>query len=406
MQRYLTLLLGTILITLTGIIMLNRIANPFAIFATPVIVGFNSHKPEADTRQRLSKAYQVKNLRPDALLLGTSRALRLDPNHPHWQGLNGFNLALTSSSLYEQYRYLQHAQAQTPLREVVLGLDYFMFNHNTGMQFSERRLDVAADGTPQPKLLGIDLHDLLPALLSRDALSSSLVTLHDQNAPLPDDPDYLRQRIANKGGHHALFNELEHGLMSEWSRTDAAQNYGEIGTITEAGSFRQILRLAHRGNIRLYLFISPSHARLWECWRLLGQLPSIEQWKRDMVRANDEEARLAGAAPFPLWDFSGYNSITTEALPEAGDRKTMMYGYFEDSHYSHAVGRLILDRLFDYQTPGHIPPADFGVQLSGENINTHLGELARQGERYRRDHPGGIAELERLYQQATRSIRH
>lgn len=102
MTRYLYSLLITLVVSLLLVAAFNRVVNPYGIFTGPAIAAINHDKPETLTRQRMSKAYQVASRKPEAIILGTSRALALNPQHPHWVRLRGYNLALTSSSIYEQ----------------------------------------------------------------------------------------------------------------------------------------------------------------------------------------------------------------------------------------------------------------------------------------------------------------
>lgn len=401
MQRYLTLLLGLLIGLLIATALLNRLINPYALFDGPSLAGINDYKPEVATRQRLAKAYQVRQLRPDMVFLGSSRGLALPTDHPACTGHRCFNLALSGSLLYEHWRYLQHAQANQPLKVVVAGLDHFNFNEGKPERFDDARLSVDAEGRTRFLPFGIAPGDLLPGLLSHTALISSLETVRHQHEASIDPAVTRRERIARKGGHHALFTESERGLFEILRKRQGMDfRYREVGTLAQPGTFRRMLRLAHREGFDLRLFISPSHARLWEVWTIGGMLPAIERWKEELVTANAEEAALAGRAPFPLWDFSGYNSITTEPLPASGDTTTIMHGYWEGHHYSTALAHQILDRLFTLRAPHQPPPDDFGVLLDQDNIDTHQQRLRRDAEQWRTQHPADMAELDQFYREA------
>ncbi len=64
----------------------------------------------------------------------------------------------------------------------------------------------------------------------------------------------------------------------------------------------------------------------------------------------------------PFWNFSGYNSITT-------DNKF----YANQAHYQPSVSRLIAARIFDDKTV--IVPKDFGVWVSKKNIDSYLEKV-------------------------------
>ncbi len=400
-RQYTRIVLSIVVAGLLAVAAFNALVDPYGVIGAPRIDGFNADKPEASRRERMSKAYEVRQIRPEAVLLGTSRALYLTPEHPHFQGLRAYNLALSDSSIYEHLRYFEHAMAVQPLSEAVVGLDFFAFREKTSAAYREGRLASSGSSHSGPVF---DPADLLPALLSSDALRSSFSTIREQGrSHLKYTGDQNQaERVRSKGGHRAMFRELESGLLGTWGFDAEARRFEAIGSVETPGSFRKLLRLAHRREVKLHLFISPSHARLWEAWRLASTWPHIEEWKRAVVAANQEEARVAGRPPFPLWDFSGYNSITTEPVPPAGDRDSLMRGYWEGSHYSAATGRLVLDRLFGHEKPTRPLPDDFGVRLNEANIEAHLAAVRAAGERYRLASPQDVAELQEALERQRR----
>ena len=110
------------------------------------------------------------------------------------------------------------------------------------------------------------------------------------------------------------------------------------------------------------LFISPIYAWQIEEVDAAGLMPAFEQWKRDLV-AMVEAFNRTSRIWVRLWDFSGYNSVTTEAVPASGP----MRWYWEPSHYTSAAGNLVLGRVLG-QPEG--VPTDFGVELTPANIET------------------------------------
>ncbi len=386
MNKYLKLLMALLTTTLVATAAFNRIIDPYGLFASPKLEGINLQKPETKNRQRLSKAYQLNYIKPEVVILGTSRALNLNINQDYWHGLNVYNLALASSSIYENYRYLQHAQSISPLKTVIIGLDYFMFGDHREDNYRTQRLNINEDGSPNRHLLGVTIEDLLPSLLSLDALRSSIKTIRYQR----HQPKIRQQRVSSKGGHHAMFVELERGIMEKWGSHSRQHKFSEIGTIAKPGSFRKLLRLAYQSNIDLRLFISPSHARFWEAWEITGVIDDIKTWKRALVTAIEEEATLAQVSPASLIDFSGYNRYTTESLPEKDDALTLMFGYWEGSHYTSELGDLVIKRLYnDLDEP-------FGVAISAQNIEQHLRFIQDEGVKYRTQNPQVRKELEAL----------
>lgn len=69
--------------------------------------------------------------------------------------------------------------------------------------------------------------------------------------------------------------------------------------------FSELLDLCKAKGIDVRLFINPAHALLdGEGIRALGKLEMQEDWKRRITL-------IAAKHNMPLWDFSGYNSVTS-----------------------------------------------------------------------------------------------
>src|SRR5205823_3536266 len=105
---------------------------------------------------------------------------------------------------------------------------------------------------------------------------------------------------------------------------------------------------------------------------------------------------------FPIWDFSGYNSITGEDVPPVQDVKTRMHYYYESSHYTPATGDSVLDRIFGLKPNERSLPDNFGVLLTSRNIDAHLANIRYAREHYRQTHPEDVAEIEAIAREVTK----
>ena len=168
-------------------------------------------------------------------------------------------------------------------------------------------------------------------------------------------------------------------------------------------NYRQLLATAYRqNNFDLKLLISPSHARQWEVIRAAGLWCKWEEWKQALVRINEEEAHRAGKTPFTLWDFSGYNSITTEAMPNRSDPAAKMRWYTDSSHFNGEVGNIVMDKILGYHAPARILPDDFGVKMMAENIETHLMAIRNARQRYAASHITDVLEVKEIINEVMR----
>jgi len=141
--------------------------------------------------------------------------------------------------------------------------------------------------------------------------------------------------------------------------------------MTSFDAYRFMLRQAFKDGTDARLFTPPLHASVRTLMRELGLEERYQFWLKQLVAINEEEARRAGRQPFPLWDFSDTNLVTTEAIPAPSDPRLMRW-FFDISHHRQAAGDLILDRLLEHQEPGRTIPADFGVRLAGAIVDQHL----------------------------------
>ena len=340
----------------------NIAIDPYGVFNSPQILGLNSLKSKQFSKVRLFKAVNITQIKPKTLLLGSSRTdLGLDPEHPALSSQQpAYNLGLVGPNIYEVKRYLEHTLKNQPeLETVVLGIDLFMFNEykQNAIDFTESRLEKE----------NITSSDLLNITLSTNAIQASVETIRSSKASdayylyHPNGLRYVYQnkpdrsaRARFKGSINGLFNNDEY-----------YHNYKLSAKFLQ--DFKDIVAICKERNIELKVFISPSHASQWESLYQSGLWQVFEQWKRELVQIT------------PIWDFSGYNTVTTEPIAQE------MKNYWDSSHYRQEVGDLVLDRLFD--TPENKVPDDFGTLVTPQNIESHLANIMAEREVWVKNHP-------------------
>ncbi len=395
---------------ISGILMLTAIIttvsfnwfmNPYGIYHSPEIDGINKRKPLFAGQLRLAKAWTIYKRKPDAIILGSSRSeCGLDPNHPGWKNAQDvYNLAISGGNMYEALRYFQHAHALKPQKKVVLGLDFRMFNifeKGGAGGFKDSRLVVKADGSVNSEF---SIFEKFIMLASMDVLRDSMKTFKKQDRDLHYLPNgkvswKVNAKQNNKlGGYHKAFRATEKKNMNQiWFQRP--NQYDFIHPNTGQSSFdylRGLLDTAYRDNIDLRMLVSPSHARLWEALHAVGLWSKFEQWKQEVVTINEQQAKKYGKQPFPLWDFSGYNTYTTETITDN------MKWYWESSHYKQELGNIVLDSVFERKIAD-----DFGVLINTKNIDKHLADIRIKQQQYRKDHPFDAAEVLKLAEETVR----
>ena len=379
--------------------------------------GFNAYKPAVDHRVRLVKAYDVRRLRPQGIILGTSRShLGLRPSHDGWDPAAKpvYNLAFDGATTKEMYQYLLHAHTVRPLRQVVLGLDTYhatLAPATARPDFDANLLDSPVGGV-LPSLIRADLK----VLASLDTLRASLATVRSQSDREPQwfapDGQRLGEVFFRRAGQHfeqlgprGYFEEidrLEVGFKREGQLAANARGPGRTAQPATAASetsldyIRRIVAFCRAQRVDLRIFIAPEHAHQLEITAAIGEWASLENAKRALVQLLAEDAaRRPGAPPIPLWDFSGYSSVTTEALPESGNRSEMEF-YWDSSHFKDIVGDFVLDRLFGLSRPQREVPPDFGVRLTPATIEPTLARLRADQVAYRRSHPADVVWIRSL----------
>lgn len=373
MNNYRRFNLAFLGITVPGLLtvgLFNAGIDPYGVMNSPEILGLNRLKTQKFNHVRLFKAIAVTRVEPKTLLLGSSRSdLGLDPNHPALKGESAYNLALVGPNMYEVKRYFDHAIANQPeVKTAIVGLDFFMFNQfkNNQADFSETRLEKEM---LMPK-------EFLNVTFSLGATRSSLETIQSS---LNADANFLYQP---NGLRYVYENEPQRPIPEEFANMmggfmERDGYYKEYELSQEfLAALRDLVEIAKSRDIELKLFISPAHAAQWETLRVAGLWPEFEQWKREVVKIA------------PVWDFSGYNSITTESI----DRE--MNYYWDSSHYRESVGDLIINRLFDYQTEK--VPSDFGVFIDAESVESHLQNIRRDREAWATDNPKEVRWVKQL----------
>ena len=123
--------------------------------------------------------------------------------------------------------------------------------------------------------------------------------------------------------------------------------------------------------------IYPYHAHLLEIFHEADLWPVFEEWKRALVRIVAAEDHGSRDVPHvQLWDFSDYNSLSTEPVPEPADRTTSTHWYWEAGHFKQELGDVMLLQMF--AAPDRHADASIGVKLTPENVEHAIQRIRQQ----------------------------
>lgn len=365
--KFLSIFLGLLTINSFTLASFSAWIDPYNVINGQALPKFNQLKPESSDDARRFKAINITRLKPKTIVLGTSRAdIGIDPEHPVLSA-PAYNLSIPAGDMYEAMRYFQHALANQPdLKQVVLGIDLVAFEH---------RDDVGKLDPEQAARLGTTsyLRHLPNLFFSADTLNASFSTLKANFTGEPVREYYLRNgRLIRSNPPdmpiEAVFgSHLKSAYFESWYKDFRVSQQ-------QMDAFRTIVETCKQQEIELKVFISPAHVTQWEALRSAGLWSTFEDWKREIVKIT------------PVWDFSGYSSITTEPLTEE------MQNYLESSHYVKEVGDLVLNRMYRYQQK--TVPNDFGMLLTTANLEDHLVKIRADRSRWARRNAEVVALVE------------
>lgn len=404
-KTYIRILLIGVSVILIAAGLFNWLVDPYLVWGTKTHPGVNAVKTDFLTHIRLGKAYIIRRLKPHSIVLGSSRAEHgIDPGHPAWGGAKPvYNLALSGPNIGELFAYFKHANSIAKLEQVVVGLDFFMFN-----AYRENRQDydesILLLGRFQDNLLAFAR--MLQIATSSNTVQSSLETLRGQgvgrNAVNENgwrNASTFEDTLRRNAGYRGAFVASETSYLRDvyLPQPQGAFEFQARSGRSTLNEFRSLVAYARANNMDLRLFISPSHARQWEVIDALGLWPKFEQWKRELVAIlAEDEMGAFGRKRFELWDFSGYNSISTERIPAKSDVSGHMSWYWDSSHYKKEVGDLVLDRVLGFHSNERIVPFEFGTAIDAINVDFHLDRIRRNRDDYRKSNPEEVLEVREL----------
>ena len=158
---------------------------------------------------------------------------------------------------------------------------------------------------------------------------------------------------------------------------------------------RQILETAKESEADVRLFIQPTHVYLLEVLKTLGVMEEYEKWRHRLIDLVESvNKKYPKSLKFPLWDFSGYNTVTMDEVPPAEELKRPMDWYYDVGHFKKKLGDRIQDRIFNYNDAERVVPEDFGMQINSKNINFYQRAQRSKRMRYMLAHQGEIKELD------------
>ena len=373
------------------------LVDPYGVTGLVKVSRINLEKTQRmDGGGRVERSLRLWLADHETLILGGARArVGLDPAGPMLAELKAYNAAMPAATMNEIYALGRFALAHERAKRVILALSFSMFeaDRTTSGDFEGSGLDghwmptVYARSLLTPSAVFDALHTVYDNLQGRQAWDRA-----DGFHRMPVGPDY---------DYRKAFRDIlaEEYLVRPWHYADFDYDPGRIRLLAD------LLRRFAAADVETHLFVSPVHARQLEAIAATGLYHVYERWLRDLTTAVAEaNASIATDQPITLWDFSGYNSVTTEDVPDPGDLERWMTWYWDSAHYTSWAGDLVLARMLGTKGAAIVPPADFGVRLDRTTIDAALAAKRVARTVYASRHPEEVNDVGVLVRTAAHTL--
>lgn len=378
MKRYLAIAGGLPLLLVGGIAATNYALDPYLLhqWDTPPVQRL---RQPVEKLIAWGKAYAIAVYRPDTIYLGNSRT-ELGLAVPAGGQARVFNAALSGSTLGDAIRMLGHARRAGPVRRVVWGIDAPSFTLAIGNSDLEAGI-LAQDGNYLARRVLVDLQRAVSVDMTQESLDllrgrAETVCRASLAAYGQRDNACMAHRIAGWGGTGAVV-----GARTREFLRGAGPAPGALAALERA--------MTTACDVEWRLYINPTHAMTIDALYWSGKDARYEQWLRGLASLG-RRVRHAGC-DVRIYDFAGFNGVTSEPVPRDGDRADMR-NYWETSHYRDHVGAAILARL----AGGPAAPDGFGAELLPETIDARIAGLRRSRTAYLSGHPYEAGRARRI----------
>ena len=358
-RRYLAWLAQSFILSCSLTAFFNYLVDPYGLFGTPRIQGFNTIKPTASERVRITKPYMASAAGPVTVIAGNSRPeLGLDPQSSCWSEGDKpvFNMGIPGADFQMQTEYAKHALIARGGKQVLLAVDFVDFLENTaslttappsqkGPRSYAGRLDIPGENTDPWQRIMLQAQDQLGALFSLNTLTDSISTVARQGSPFAPDrrtdgfnPGHDYEAIIRSEGQHVLFAQKNAELRTRLANPNLGLFRTGQQTSESFEALRDFLAWSLQRDIAVKLFINPYHADYHRIIAESGMSETYAQWTRWV-------SEIADTAQVPLWDFNAQQFNLSEVPPGAGVRGDRIRWFWEPAHYTADLGELMLSKM-------------------------------------------------------------
>jgi hypothetical protein len=287
---------------LSGIALINFLVNPFRLYPCRLVA-------PAAVDDHTTKLELLRCRRPQLLVLGSSRVLKLEPAYLERRtGLRAFNLGVASGQAEDSLCLLRYATEglRLPVRWVVLGVDVDSFTPTAPVNPQLRKNPCLRAFLPPELRPGwtAPIGDLLEAL-TLDQLTMSIRALWPRSG----------RRLGRFDADGLLHNAAEkRPLDLSLDMRPYMRRFGNYSYLSPArlGYLDEIARLCRRRRIRLSVFLTTVHAQYarsvaatyWPRYRELVPLMERKAPKEGFTFTDCSQVEKYGGDPNDFYDCS------------------------------------------------------------------------------------------------------
>ncbi|MBB5352640.1 hypothetical protein HNR46_002888 [Haloferula luteola] len=378
--RYASGLVAGFLLLLVAFFAANTRIDPLWVTPSPwTDPGFAPYK-QIYRSLRTAKAGMVTAEPWDFAVAGSSRvAAAFDPTEPAWSGHHGINLGLWAGSITENAAMVAYALDHQPsLRRIFVGLDLNDFSSS----YDLRSVTGFASSPLNPRNDNLEYD--LRKYVGISTFTASIATWNSRRAlePAPFTPQGFWRNPIGGRGFRSMFRSDSAPVALRTAKS--RRHTPEVSSVKMA-AVRDILAAGRHHQVEITLFLTPDHAATAAIPAILEvQDPFFFTERSALTRLVAEENQAhPDTPPVSLWDFTGFDSANTEAIP-AGPTASAHW-WIDGIHGSPKLGDLMISRMLQ---PSSTPSSqdNYGCILLPESLSSREREISLGYATYRSTH--------------------
>ena len=274
--------------------------------------------------------------------------------------------------------YIDYALNVTDINRVVLGI-------------SPSALPISTCKATLPEIDNFSEFNLLFSMKAFDASINTMLSQHKSRSSHTRDGMYFYIRglsgIDNQFREfYRNFEKLNNCNLKQFIETDSYkvtldEVMPETASNLDISGLLNVVKLVNSKNIKLRIYIYPSHAIWQEMQIMCGNYKSYWSNLSYIVR---EVEKLGGDVE--IWDFNQFNKYSTEEITN----QSALY-WQDPEHFNYEYGELMLDAMF-----GNESKAPFGVLLTSKSMKQSYQEYIVSRNNYLKANNQFISSIDKL----------